>query len=154
MITKKIIKLLPRREFVSVATCDLTGRPNAAPKFVVKAADNFIYLADFVIGRTYENLKINPKVSLSFMNIDDLRGYQINGPVEIMDSGKEYGEIMEEMEKRAISFTARRIVEEVRGERKHENFETSFPDRVVVYKIRIAEVIEIGPGGKLTSECN
>jgi cysteine-rich repeat protein len=37
----------------------------------------------------WENIKMNPRVSLSFMDNDALLGYQLNGSVEIIDSGEE-----------------------------------------------------------------
>ena len=70
MLPKKIKELLENREFISVATCDFKGRPNAAPKFFLKFEHNFIYLVDYTIGMTWENLKVNPKASLSLMDPD------------------------------------------------------------------------------------
>ena len=67
MLTEKISDFLKRRSFISVATCDFNGRPNAVPKFLLKIDDDYIYLVDYTFGRTYENLKINSKVSLAFM---------------------------------------------------------------------------------------
>ena len=36
MLSKELIGLMEKKEFVSVATCDFKGRPNAVPKFVLK----------------------------------------------------------------------------------------------------------------------
>ena len=152
MITEKVRELLLLREFIAVGTSNLNGRPNSAPKFLVKIENNFIYLADFVIGNTFENLKINPKASLSFMNFDNLTGYQINGSVEIINSGQEYDKIIEELEKRKTSLTTKHIIEEIRGGGKYNEYEIAFPDRVVIFKVKIEEVVEIGPRGKLARE--
>ena len=82
-MNKKIVELLKSREFVSVATCDFDGRPNAASKFMLRVEGNFIYLVDYFVGRTYRNLGANPRISLSFMDTNSLVGYQLNGLVKI-----------------------------------------------------------------------
>jgi predicted pyridoxine 5'-phosphate oxidase superfamily flavin-nucleotide-binding protein len=152
MIPKKVSEVLKSKEFIYVATCDFSGRPNVAPKFMLKIESHFVYLVDFVFGKTWENLKINPKASLSFMNIDNLTGYQINGSVEILSKGKEYDNIIKEFQEREISFTTNRIIEGVQKERKSENFEVAFPERVVIFKITTEELVEIGHTGKLARQ--
>ena len=57
MFTDELIKLLEKHEFISVATCDFKGRPNAVPKFLLKVEGDFIYLVDYTIGTTWKNLK-------------------------------------------------------------------------------------------------
>lgn len=153
MLTDKIADLLRKREFIYVASCDFNGRPNIAPKFFLKVEDNFIYLIDHVFGRTWENLKANPLVSLSAMDVDALLGYQINGNVQVIEkNGPEYEGILKEFKKKEISFTAKRVAEGVLRSEKHKTFEVEFPNRVAVFKVKIAEVVEIGSSGKLTRE--
>lgn len=150
MIIDEITKLLADSEFVYVATSDFGGQPNVAPKFFLKVEDNFIYLVDYVIGRTYQNLKINPRASLSIVDSDNLKGYQINGQAAIIESGSLYTRITKETTKRLISLSVKRIVEGVHAQRTHKNFEVTFPEQVVILKIKIEEIVEIGPSGKLT----
>lgn len=152
MLTRTISEFLSNREFISVATCDFEGRPNAAPKFLLKIEDNFIFLADYSLSRTWENLQINPKVSLSFVDTDTLCGYQVNGAVQIIDKGKEYDVLWKELKEKEISLSAKRIIEGLRREKKHEMFEISVPDKLAIFKIRIEEVVEISPKGELKRE--
>lgn len=152
MLTKKISEFLKSREFISVATCDLNGRPNAAPKFLLKIEDNLIYLIDYSFSRTLDNLRINPKVSLSFMDTDNLTGYQINGSVRIIDKGQEYNNILHELRAREINLSVKRIIEGVYREKTHKSFEVAIPENVTVFKVSIEEVVEIGPRGDLKRE--
>ncbi len=144
--------LLKEREFISVATCDLESRPNAAPKFFLKIDGNELYLIDYTWGRTYDNILVNPRVSLSLMDTDFLRGYQLNGSARIIDSGATYEAICAELLQRAIDLSTRRIIEGVTREKTHGNFEVALPDKFVVFKIRIEEIVEIGPTGHLKRE--
>jgi predicted pyridoxine 5'-phosphate oxidase superfamily flavin-nucleotide-binding protein len=148
--TEKAMNLIRKREFVSVATSDLENNPNAAPKFVLKVDHNFVYLIDYIMGRTYQNLTVNPKASLSLYDPETLKGYQLNGPVEIIDKGPVFKQIFRELDARKISLTAKHIIEEIRGGAKHESFEVIMPDKFVILKVCIEEVAEINPTGELT----
>jgi len=152
MLSTKIAKLLENREFVDVATCDFSGRPNAAPKFILKFENNFIYLVDYTIGTTWENLKINPRVSLSFMEPDTLVGYQINGSVEIIDKGPEYNSLLSEFKRKEIDLSIKRVIEGVYRGKGHKTFEVSLPERFVVFKVKLEDIAEIGPRGELKRE--
>ncbi len=49
-------RILRDREYINVATADASGRPNAAPKFILKYEKPFIYLVDFITATTVANL--------------------------------------------------------------------------------------------------
>lgn len=149
IITKKVRGFLENKEFINIATCDFDHRPNVAPKLLLKIAADCIYLADYVMGRTYRNIKINPRVSLSTVNMDTLTGYQINGKGEIIEKGKEYEAFIEHFREKQIQLCVTRIIEGVHKEQKHTTFETSLPERIVVFKIRAKEIVEIIPTGRL-----
>lgn len=149
LLTEPILELLSVREFISVASADFDGRPNVAPKFILTVEDDCIYLVDYVIGRTYRNIETNPRVSLSTVDIRTLVGYQLNGNVEMISQGPVYDELLKKMHDKQISFSTKRIIEGVRRQRTHEHFELTFPEKVIIFKIKIEEVVEIGPSGKL-----
>lgn len=149
---KKITELLQKREFISVATSDLSGKPNAAPKFLLKLEGSFIFLIDHTRGKTWENLKKNPRVSLSFMDTESLTGYQINGGVKIIDKGPAYDKIFNELLQKKIDLSCRRIIEGVVHEKGHKSFEVAMPDRVVIFKIEIEDIAEIDHRGEIRKE--
>jgi len=152
MLEHKIEELLKKREFVSVGTCDSNGRPNAAPKFFLKKEGKYIYLVDYTIGRTWQNLKINPHVSLSLMDTDNLTAYQINGSVDIIESGALYDEIRAQAHAKEVSLSALRVIEAVASGKKHNSFEVGISDKLVIFKIKVEEISEIGPRGQITRE--
>ena len=84
--------------------------------------------------------------------MDTLTGYQINGTVEIIEQGKEYEKILHEVLERKVSLSTKRIIEGVTRGQKHKNFELGFSDKFVVFKVKIEEVVEIGPSGELKRE--
>ncbi len=149
MSSQNVSRLLKKREFIDVATCDFKGRPNVAPKFLLKTEGDYIYLVDYIFGHTWENLKINPRVSLSFIDSNTLIGYQLNGAVEIIDSGQTYEQILDELAAREITLSAERIIEGVNQGRRHSGFEVGFSQKVVIFKVKIEEIVEIAPQGTL-----
>lgn len=152
MVTDKISKLLASREFISVASCDFSGRPNVAPKFFLKLEGQFIYLIDYVLGTSYENIKLNPRVSISLMDLDNLIGYQMNGEVEIIEHGKEHGQLLAEFQEKEVSLSTKRIIQAIDTGKTHQNFEISLPEQAIIFKVRIAEIVEIGSKGNLVRE--
>ena len=152
LITEKLKKFLLTKEFVSAGTSDLSGQPNAVPKYIIKIDSGFIYLADYVIGTTFQNLKVNPKISLSTIDMKTLEGWQINGTVRIMARGEQYKKLSKTMIELEVHNTARRIIEDVRGIQKHNFYEVSFPKEVVILKVKCEKVTKIGITGKLQSK--
>ena len=64
MISKRLDHILKDREFAYIATINSKGEPNAAPKFLLKKEEHFLYLIDHVMGMTYKNLKITTRGDL------------------------------------------------------------------------------------------
>ena len=152
MLTELVLKLLNEREFISAATCNLEGQPNAAPKFLLKCDKNYIYLVDYTIGKTWENLKINPRISLSFSDAETLKGYKINGSVQIIAEGANYKDLLKEFRKRLTLLSVDRIVEAVRHQKKQKHFGTQITEHFVIFKVKISEITEIRPEGDLERE--
>ena len=149
MLSKELIGLMEKKEFVSVATCDFKGRPNAAPKFVLKVESDRAYLVDYTIGTSWKNLKVNPRISMSLIDERTLKGYQINGSVHIIKKGKLYDKMRDEMTNKEVRLTTQRIIDEVRGHPTHETFEVLISEKFVIFEVRIDEVVEMDIHGGL-----
>ena len=147
MLTKRIWHLLQSREFISLATCDFDGNPNAAPKFLLKVEGDFIYLVDYTRGKSWENLKVNPKAALSLMDTEELTGYRLTGDIEIIDKGKQYEDILHELRQKEITLSTKRIIEGIHSGKTHKEFELEIPDKFIIFKMKVTEVVEIGHRG-------
>ena len=147
---KELIDLLEKREFISVATCDFKGPPNAASKFVFKVEGRKVYLADYTMGRTWDNLNVNPVISISFLDPRTLKGYRLNGSARIIDKGPGYKKMCKEMVEKEIVLTAQHIIEDLRKETKHDNFEVMISEKIAIFEVLVDEVAEFGPEGGIT----
>ncbi len=153
---KKIIDqiriLLENVEFIDVATSSSMGQPNAAPKFLLKIQDTKLYLVDCVMGTTWDNIKINPSVSIPVMNVDTLLGYRINGSAYVVEEGLEKSELMKEFGDKQVKLSTERIVESIRSQKGKRNLEVQFPETVGMFMVEVESVVEIGPTGRLVRE--
>jgi predicted pyridoxine 5'-phosphate oxidase superfamily flavin-nucleotide-binding protein len=149
MLTKEQVELLNKREFVSLATCNFSGRPNAAPKFLLKADEEHVYIVDYTISTTYQNLKLNPRVSISFIDARTLTGYQLNGAVAIIEKGPVFDQMHKDLIDKEIRLTAQHLIEDVRGGQKHDAYEVEITEKVVIFEVKVDEIVEIGTKGEL-----
>ena len=153
-ITEKLEKALEKRQFVSVATATRDGEPNTAPKFFFRAKGAYIYLIDYVLGKTVTNLKENPKVSVSFMDMDSLEAYRLNGTAKLIEAGKVFDKILKDWNKKLISMATDRVVEAVRTGKKHGHYELEMGEKFIILKIKIASIIKIGRRGDIWKEAD
>ena len=152
MINKNVITLLESKEFISVATCDLGAEPNAAPKFLLKVESDSIYLVDYIIGKTFRNLKVNPRVSLSFFDNNTLVGYQLNGKVQIIDRGPEYLSALNDLARKEIDLSTTRIIDGVIKGQAHKAYEVASSKQFVILKVKVEEIVQIQSSGTLQRE--
>jgi len=148
LITEEVREILENKGFVSIGTSDDNGNPYVMPKFLITVGNDFIYLADYLIGPTFENLKVNPKISLAVVDINTLIRYQINGMAEIIDKGLEFDKLTNELREKELNFTVERVVKSVQAGKKDKNFEVVFPNRFIVIKIKVKEIVKISSIGK------
>jgi len=149
LLDKKITSFLKEKEFINISTCDFSHNPNVAPKFFLKVQGDNIFLGDYILGRTWRNIRINSKVSLSTVNFETLIGYQLNGTAELLEKGEEFEKLSQEMHDRKVHFSVKRIIQAVQTETKSGQHEITFPDRIGIIKVKVQEVVEIAPSGKL-----
>lgn len=145
-------EIFKKRKFLTVATSDKDCEPNAVPKFFVKFEDPYVYLIDSSFAKTIHNLQINPRASLSFMDYDNLEAYRMNGQVELITKGPEYKQIAKEVERKTIQLSAERVIEGVRAGKRHEHFELEIPNKFIVIKVKVEEIVKIAARGDFFRE--
>lgn len=79
---KKIIEKNP----IALSTINKEGKPYVIAVAYVKVKDNKIIVTDNYMGKTIDNLKNCPNVSLVVLN-KDWKGYNIQGKAEYFDKG-------------------------------------------------------------------
>ncbi len=151
-MNKIVNEFLKRRAFINVATSSPDAKPNTVSKLILKVENNHIYLVDYTFGRTYSNVKDNPRMSLSFFDPERLVGYQINGPVEIVEKGHEYDGISSELVHKEISLATERIIKGVSTGQRHDSYEITQSRKFVIFKVKMEEITEISYSGDIKRE--
>ncbi len=83
-----------------VATASKDGAPNVTPKGTVQALDeNTIIFADLFSLKTRDNLKNNPQVAVTLVDLEKFVGYQFKGKAELIDSGPLFDKVKEDLKK-------------------------------------------------------
>jgi len=152
MITSRLKHFFKNAQFVDVATCDKQCRPYAAPKFLLKVEEDKVYLADYVFGKTWYNLRENPLVSLTILDYDSLIAYQFNGEAYLVSEGEDYEALKKDFQVKQMKSSVERVIKSVHEEKLRRNFELIFPDKTGIIVVTVKEIVDIDPTGQLTRD--
>ncbi len=86
-MTERMQELFNRVSTVAFATASADGTPNVVPVGAKKIIDDeTILISDQFFGKTLSNIKVNPKVALTYW--EGHEGYQLKGSVTVETSGR------------------------------------------------------------------
>jgi predicted pyridoxine 5'-phosphate oxidase superfamily flavin-nucleotide-binding protein len=72
-----------------LATVDKQGTPNVSPKEIfAEFGNDKIIVANIASPQTVKNIKDNPKVCISFIDVLVQKGYQIKGKAQLVSKGQ------------------------------------------------------------------
>lgn len=151
-ITEKLAEMLERREFVSIATVGRDGQPNSVPKFIYRGKGSWLYLIDYVIGKSVTNLRENPKASISFMDLDTLEAYRLNGTAQIVEQGPVFDAVLKGWDAKLVQLSTDRVIEAVRTGKRRNHYDMEMTNHLAVIKVHIESVIKIGRRGDIWEE--
>lgn len=144
-----VFGFLKFQEFIFIGTADLKNRPHTSAKPFLKQEADSVYLVDYIIGRTSKNLGLNPKASLSFIDMDKLVGYQLYGQVKVLHQGQEYEKLLHELHEQQVRFATKRLVAGVRKGKQSKGIELISLRVANIFKIKIKEVMRLKPNGEV-----
>lgn len=85
-LTQAIKNCLDKSVLCWLATCSVDLVPNVSPKEIFTHIENeFIIIANIASPNTVKNIRSNPKICLSLIDILIQKGYQLKGTAEIID---------------------------------------------------------------------
>ena len=83
-ISSKIKEFIESQGIFAVGTVDGNNSPNVSPRIFFRIDDEVIYWIDFFKHKSFRNFQINPWVTISIYNKEELKGYQFRGTVSII----------------------------------------------------------------------
>jgi len=83
-IPNNIKEFIEKQGIFAVGTVGENRFPNVSPRIFFKVEEDVIYWLDFFKHKSYKNFQVNPLVTISVFNKDELEGYQIRGVVSVI----------------------------------------------------------------------
>ena len=85
-----------------LGTVNENNLPNISPRIFFRVYDNAICWIDFFKHKSFKNFKINPWVTISAFNKEELKGYQFRGIVSIITDEPIKSQIRESIIKKTL----------------------------------------------------
>jgi predicted pyridoxine 5'-phosphate oxidase superfamily flavin-nucleotide-binding protein len=126
-ITDEIRKFVETQKISYVATVNKKGLPNVSPKGPLRIVDDkTLAFADLFSKKTRDNLKNNPGIAVSVVDVEKKEGFQFRGKAEVLTDGPLFDRIVQEISK---PYRKTPLVQSV-------------------VKIRVKEIHDLAPPGK------
>jgi uncharacterized pyridoxamine 5'-phosphate oxidase family protein len=101
-IPTEIKEFIEEQGVFVVGTMGLNNLPNVSPRIFFRVDEDTIYWIDFFKHKSYKNIQVNPWVTISIFNKDDLKGFQFRGIVNYIENESVKSEIMESIIKKTL----------------------------------------------------
>ena len=101
-IPNEIKEFIEKQGIFVVGTIGANNIPNVSPRIFFRVNENAIYWLDFFKHKSYKNIQVNPWVTISVFNKDDLKGFQFRGIVSFIIDEPIKSEIKESIIKRVL----------------------------------------------------
>ena len=95
------IKAMFENQLAVIATASKDGTPNVGPKGSMHVVnDETLAYSESTSGKTFRNLKENPKVAVVVIDREKGAGYQVKGRAELLTSGDFFEQVARRQEAR------------------------------------------------------
>ena len=111
VLTDEMQDIITNSELFSLATASSTGVPNVVPvKFLRVVDETTIWITDNYFEKTLSNLQENPQVAFYIWSSDIKKSFQIQGTVEILQSGSDYENMKAMVREKKSTLPAKSLV--------------------------------------------
>ncbi len=145
-ITTDMQRLLTRQNVVIVGTVNPDDSPNISLKGLLKVdPEGCIYFSDLYRGKTFRNIRRNPRVSVLVFSIEEFRGFQFIGRAELIESGPLFKEAEADWQAKKSRLLGRRISKNVRKGFSHGRSEFQLPSLKALIRMDVERVYDMSP---------
>lgn len=144
-IPAEIVDFLGAQGFVIVSSIDKAGFPHSSCKAIIKIdSAGRIFLMDVYHGKTCENIKRNPQISISAVDEHKFSGYCLKGKGQIMSDNNISQEIIKIWEDNITGRLAKRLLKNLSGDKGHlRHPEASLPHPKHIIVIEVEEIVDL-----------
>lgn len=146
-LSDDIIQFFQNQGYVVVSTIDNKGFVHCSCKGIAKInRKGEIYLLDLYKGKTFENLKANPTVSITAVDEHRFLGYCLKGEAKIITEEEIGLEVMKAWEDRITSRLTHRLLKNMHEEKGHPRHpEVLLPEPEYMIAMEVREIIDLTP---------
>lgn len=146
-LSEEIVRFLENQGVVILSTIEKDGSVRNVCKGIVNIKKKGkIYLIDLYKGATYDNMRRNPKISLTAVDEHKFIGWCLKGKARLVEREKVRNEIIKAWEYRIVSRITRRILKNLREERGHPKHpEALLPKPQYMIAVTVNEIIDLTP---------
>lgn len=95
------MKAMFAQQLAVIATASKDGTPNVGPKGSMHVFDDeTLVYSEGTAGKTFRNLKENPRVAVMVVDRDKADGYQVKGTAELLTGGDFFEQVAKRQEER------------------------------------------------------
>ena len=147
-LSADIVHFFQSQGFLIVTTVDSKGYPHNSCKGIVDIKpDGKIYLLDVYHGKTYENLKLNPLISVTAVNEHKFNGFCLKGRARILNSTEMDADIHKAWEDKITSRLTQRLLKNLKEEKGHPAHpEAMLPQPKYLIVMDVEEIVDLTPG--------
>jgi uncharacterized pyridoxamine 5'-phosphate oxidase family protein len=146
-LSDSIIQFFQNQGCVIVSTIDKNGFPHSSCKGIIEIKRNGkVYLLDLYRQQTHENLKDNPRISITAIDEHKFIGYCLKGKAGIIPGKKLALQILKAWEKRITGRLTRRLLKNIHEERGHPRHpEILLPKPEYMIVMEVQEIVDLTP---------
>lgn len=146
-LSNEIINFLHNQNFVVVSTINKDGSLHNSCKGIVKIErQGQVYLLDLYRGRTHDNLKQDPNISITAVDEHKFIGYCLKGKVREVLEEKLSPQVITSWDERITSRITRRVLKNIQGEKGHSSHpELLLPKPEYLIVMDVEEIIDLTP---------
>ena len=146
-INDELLRFLQKQHYTVISTVDKDGAIHNSCKGILEIdQQGKIHLLDLYKQRTYENLKLNPNISLTVVDEHRFRGYSLKGKAKIISEDSIKKETIKAWEKKITGRISQRIIRNIKGEKGHPKHpEIMLPKPEYIIEMDVKKIIDLTP---------
>lgn len=146
-IPEEVSQFFHNQNFVIVSTVDRNGRPHSSCKGIIRIdRDGQVYLLDVYLEETYDNLKLNPNISVTAVDEHKFKGYCLKGKARELGQGRLSPEIIRAWEERITGRITQRLLKNIHEEKGHSRHpEALLPEPKYMIVMDVESIVDLTP---------
>jgi len=146
-IPDNVINFLLNQGFVIISSIDNNGFPHAACKGIVSMTkEGKVYIFDLYRAQTLENLKKNPRASITAVDEHSFSGFCLKGRARALHDKELSDELVQAWDARITSRLTQRLLKNLHEEKGHPRHpEALLPNPEYLIEIEVEEIVDLTP---------